>query len=162
MRYSDGPLTAPLLPSLLRLLLLLPVPQADTGGRGVVGLCGPTGRGALIMASTQGAISLLDPRAGYRPEHSLVAHGGGFAALDAQGDLLATSGFSNRMGRVALDTYAKVGGRESGGGGRCKAGGWGHRQELATHSRRTVAALDNACWIPPVGPGSCLPYWPAG
>ncbi len=82
--------------------------QAETGGRGVVGLCGPTSRGALVMASTEGSVSLLDARNGYRPEHSLVAHGGGFSALDAQGDLVATSGFSNRMGRVQLDNYAKV------------------------------------------------------
>lgn len=36
--------------------------QADTGGRGVVALCGPTGRGALVMGTADGSISLLDSR----------------------------------------------------------------------------------------------------
>lgn len=37
-------------------------PQVDTGGRGVVALCGPTGRGILVMGSADGTVSLLDPR----------------------------------------------------------------------------------------------------
>lgn len=47
---------------------------------------------------------------GYKIESSLQAHPGGFSALDAQGELVATAGYVNRMGRLALDTYAKVGG----------------------------------------------------
>lgn len=42
--------------------------QADTGGRGVVALCGPTGRGALVMGSSDGYLTLLDPRSGYKAE----------------------------------------------------------------------------------------------
>jgi hypothetical protein len=62
------------------------------------------------MASADGYVSLLDPRTGYKAEHSLLAHAGGFAALDARGELLATCGYANRMGRLSLETYAKVGG----------------------------------------------------
>lgn len=36
--------------------------QVDTGGRGVVALCGPTSRGAIVMGSADGSISLLDAR----------------------------------------------------------------------------------------------------
>ncbi len=82
--------------------------QVDTGGRGVVGLCGPIGRGAMVLATADGYLWLVDPRTGYKPEHGLLAHGGGFAALDAGGDLVGTCGYSNRMGRVSLDTFAKV------------------------------------------------------
>jgi hypothetical protein len=39
-----------------------PVGTADTSGRGVVALCGPTGRGSLVMGTTDGCICLLDPR----------------------------------------------------------------------------------------------------
>lgn len=39
---------------------------------------------------------------------SLLAHAAGFAALDARGDLVAATGYVNRMGRLVLDTYAKV------------------------------------------------------
>ncbi|KAL4859552.1 PAN2-PAN3 deadenylation complex catalytic subunit pan2 [Chlorella vulgaris] len=85
-----------------------PGSTVDTGGRGVVGLCGPIGRGAMVLATADGYLWLVDPRTGYKPEHSLLAHGGGFAALDAGGDLVGTCGYSNRMGRVTLDTFAKV------------------------------------------------------
>ena len=44
------------------------------------------------------------------PHTSTQAHAGGFAALDARGELVATAGYVSRMGRLALDTYAKVGG----------------------------------------------------
>ncbi|KAL4430743.1 hypothetical protein ABPG75_005999 [Micractinium tetrahymenae] len=94
--------------TLFDLKLGKPVGTADTGGRGVVALCGPTGRGALVMGSSDGYISLLDPRSGYKAEQSLLAHSGGFAALDARGELVAAAGYVNRMGRLALDTYAKV------------------------------------------------------
>ena len=40
----------------------LPCLQADTGGRGVVALCGPTSRGTLVMGTTDGSICLLDSR----------------------------------------------------------------------------------------------------
>ena len=48
-----------------------PAAQVDTGDRGVVALCGPTGRGAMVMGTADGSISLLDPRSGYRPEASM-------------------------------------------------------------------------------------------
>ncbi len=52
---------------------------------------------------------LLCPCSGYKAETSLQAHPGGFAALDARGELVASCGYVSRMGRLALDTYAKVG-----------------------------------------------------
>ncbi|KAL4432378.1 hypothetical protein ABPG77_001677 [Micractinium sp. CCAP 211/92] len=94
--------------TLFDLKLGKPVGSVDTGGRGVVALCGPTSRGALVMGSSDGYLTLLDPRSGYKPEQSLLANAGGFAALDARGDLVAATGFVNRMGRLVLDTYAKV------------------------------------------------------
>lgn len=39
----------------------------------------------------------------------MQAHAGGFAAMDARGELVASCGYVSRMGRLALDTYAKVG-----------------------------------------------------
>ena len=45
---------------------------------------------------------------GYKTETSLQAHPGGFAALDARGELVASCGYVSRMGRLSLDTYAKV------------------------------------------------------
>jgi hypothetical protein len=74
----------------------------------VVALRGPTARGALVLACADGCLSLADPRSGHRLEHSLPAHSGGFAALDAGGDLVATSGYSSRLGRLALDPFAKA------------------------------------------------------
>lgn len=47
-------------------------------------------------------------RSGYKAETSLQAHPGGFAALDARGELVASCGYVSRMGRLSLDTYAKV------------------------------------------------------
>jgi hypothetical protein len=85
-----------------------PLMQAETGGRGVAALAGPTSRGLLVLASTEGQLSLLDPRSAFRAEHSLTAHTGGFAAVDVKGDLVATSGYNTRMGRLSLETFAKA------------------------------------------------------
>ena len=46
--------------------------------------------------------------AGYKVEHSLSAHAGGLAALDARGNFVATCGYSMRQGQLAQDPMVKV------------------------------------------------------
>lgn len=100
-----------------RVLLLtkLPsaMPQVDTAGKSVVRLCGPVSRGVLAAATADGYFSLLDPRAGGRlggegAAAPLLAHPGGFAALDGRGNFVATAGYATRMGRLVLETHVKV------------------------------------------------------
>jgi PAB-dependent poly(A)-specific ribonuclease subunit 2 len=80
----------------------------DTLGQGVVSLCGPLPRGAVVMGTFDGKIALLDARNNLRQEASLTAHTGGFAAIDASGDLIATSGYTGKMGRISLEPTVKV------------------------------------------------------
>eukprot|EP00887_Chlorella_sp_A99_P005338 scaffold1.g5338.t1 len=80
-----------------------PAGKADTGGRGVVGLAGPAARGAVVVGTSDGQVCLLDPRQAYRQEHCLLAHAGGFAALDARGEFVATAGYASRHGRLVFD-----------------------------------------------------------
>lgn len=80
----------------------------DTLGQGVVALCGPLSRGAVVMGTVNGKVALLDARNSLRQEASLQAHSGGFAALDASGDLIATAGYSGRLGHVSLEPTVKV------------------------------------------------------
>ena len=68
----------------------------------------PAGRGLVAVGTAGGGVVLADPRAGFRVEAALPAHGAGLAALDARGDLLATAGFGLRQGSVVADTYVKV------------------------------------------------------
>lgn len=81
----------------------------------MVGLCGPVARGSLVMATSDGYLSLVDPRVGARAGEAaaaaappLLAHAGGFAAVDARGEFVATAGYSSRMGRMVLDNHVKV------------------------------------------------------
>ena len=111
------------------------VVQVDTGERGVVGLCGPVARGAVVMGSADGYISLLDLRGGLRAEASLLAHAGGFAALDARGEFVATCGYANRMGRVVLEGFVKVG-----------RGGWGLAGLAQGSAGRGGLAGAGVCW----------------
>jgi len=80
----------------------------DTLGQGVVSLSGPLPRGAVVMGTVDGKIALLDARNNLRQEASLTAHSGGFAAIDASGDLIATAGYTGKMGRVSLEPTVKV------------------------------------------------------
>ena len=82
----------------------------DTGGKAVVALCGPVARGALLAATADGYYQLLDPRgATPRQQHApSLAHPGGFAAVDALHDLVATAGYASRAGRVTLERSVKV------------------------------------------------------
>jgi PAB-dependent poly(A)-specific ribonuclease subunit 2 len=80
----------------------------DTLGQGVVSLCGPLPRGAVVMGTVEGKIALLDARNNLRQEASLTAHSGGFAAIDASGDLIATAGYTGKMGRISLEPTVKV------------------------------------------------------
>jgi PAB-dependent poly(A)-specific ribonuclease subunit 2 len=81
----------------------------DTGGVGVIALCGPVASGGLVLATADGRISLLDARDGLKQQGSaLPAHTGGFAAIDAAGYLVATAGFAARMGRLTLESTVKV------------------------------------------------------
>jgi PAB-dependent poly(A)-specific ribonuclease subunit 2 len=80
----------------------------DTLGQGVVSLCGPLPRGAVVMGTFDGKIALLDARNNLRQEASLTAHNGGFAAIDASGDLIATAGYTSKLGRLSLEPTVKV------------------------------------------------------
>lgn len=80
----------------------------DTQGKPVVALCGPAARGSLLLATADGYISLLDGRTGFRMDQSVLAHGGGFAAVDAHHDLIATAGYTARMGRPSLERSVKI------------------------------------------------------
>lgn len=46
--------------------------------------------------------------AGYAVDHTVTAHSGGLAALDARGNFVATCGYSMRLGRVSQDSMVKV------------------------------------------------------
>ncbi len=79
-------------------------------------LCGPVARGALVMATSDGHFSLLDARAAGEGASAgaavtgtpLLAHAGGFAAVDGRGNFVATAGYATRMGRVLLENHVKV------------------------------------------------------
>lgn len=71
-------------------------------------LCGQAARGLVVVGSARGRINLVDPRADFRPQHAIAAHGAGLSDLDARGDLLATCGFAMRHGQVATENYVKV------------------------------------------------------
>lgn len=91
----------------------LSLAQIEAGGQGVAALRGPCARGALALGSTDGHVSLLDPRARALRGGAgrLLAHSGGFAALDAGGDLILTAGFSLRPGGdLSLERHIKASG----------------------------------------------------
>ena len=79
-----------------------------TNGQGVVALSGPLPRGVVVMGTAEGRLTLLDVRNSLRQESTLVAHNGGFAAIDASGDLIATAGYMGRLGRVSLEPTVKI------------------------------------------------------
>ncbi len=86
----------------------------ETGGKGVVALCGPVARGALVAATSDGHFALCDSRAGQGAGAAslalapLLAHAGGFAAVDGRGNFVATAGYTTRMGRLLLENHVKV------------------------------------------------------
>ena len=86
--------------------------QVETGGKGVVALCGPVARGALVAATSDGHFSLCDSRAGEGAASlasaPALAHAGGFAAVDGRGNFVATAGYTTRMGRLLLENHIKV------------------------------------------------------
>lgn len=43
-----------------------------------------------------------------QPSSSTLAHVGGISAMEVQGDMIATAGFSRRMGQVMADNLVKV------------------------------------------------------
>lgn len=61
-----------------------------------------------LICVSQVFSSQLAVAAGYNVEHSLTAHPGGLAALDARGNFVATCGYGMRQGRLAQDTMVKV------------------------------------------------------
>jgi hypothetical protein len=65
-------------------------------------------RGLVAVGTTQGALHLVDPRADFKAQHSIAAHGAGLSDLDARADLLATCGYALRHGQVAVENYVKV------------------------------------------------------
>lgn len=86
-----------------------PGATTDTDGQGVFSLCGPLSRGALVMATVDGKVALLDARNRLqRPAASLRVHPHGFAAIDAAGDLIATAGYSGRSDRISLEPSVRV------------------------------------------------------
>lgn len=65
-------------------------------------------RALVVLGSAQGSLQLIDPRADFRPQHAIAAHGAGLSDLDARGDLLATCGYAMRHGQIATENYVKV------------------------------------------------------
>jgi hypothetical protein len=43
-----------------------------------------------------------------QPSSTTIAHTGGVSAMEVQGELVATAGFSKRMGQVMADSMVKV------------------------------------------------------
>ncbi|KAF8066299.1 Pan2 [Scenedesmus sp. PABB004] len=80
-----------------------------TASDGLALLRGPVGRRGAVAAGTAGGrVLLVDARAGWQPSSSTLAHAGGLSALEVQGDLLATAGFSRRMGQAMAENCVKV------------------------------------------------------
>lgn len=72
----------------------------------------PGPRGLLALGSTSGQVFLVDPRQGFKTEHSVTAHAGGLVAVDLAAGMLATAGLGTRQGQLVHDTIVKVGARE--------------------------------------------------
>eukprot|EP00775_Hariotina_reticulata_P003367 gene3367-3642_t len=82
-------------------------PAASTDG--LVLLRGPIGhRGAVAAATGGGRLLLLDSRTTWQSSLSTLAHAGGVNSLAVHGEMIASCGFSRRMGQVVPDNMVKV------------------------------------------------------
>lgn len=68
----------------------------------------PAARGLVALGSPGGGVSLADPRAGFKVQHSVAAHAAGLADMDARADALATCGYGTRQGQIVPENYVKV------------------------------------------------------
>lgn len=73
----------------------------------------PAARGLVALGSPGGNVSLADPRAGFKAQHSVAAHAAGLADMDARADALATCGYGTRQGQIVPENYVKVGSVEA-------------------------------------------------
>lgn len=83
--------------------------SAPVAGDGLSMLRGPVGhRGAVAAATAAGRVLLIDSRTNWQPSSTTLAHTGGVSAMEVQGDLVATAGYSKRMGQVMAENVVKV------------------------------------------------------
>ena len=77
------------------------VSRSEIAQEAVVFLRATAARGAVVAGTESGRVLLGDARrGGLRADHGTLAHPGGLACLDARGDMVATCGYSVRMGVV--------------------------------------------------------------
>ncbi|BEJ17494.1 hypothetical protein CspHIS471_0608950 [Cutaneotrichosporon sp. HIS471] len=66
---------------------------------------------SIVCASGSGQVSLLDPRTGFRPAANVTpvqAHTGGMSGADAQGNLIATWGWTHMQGHPLPDPLVRL------------------------------------------------------
>jgi len=66
---------------------------------------------SVVCASGSGQVSILDPRTGFRPAAKIApvqAHTGGMSGADAQGNIVATWGWTHMQGHPVPDTLVRL------------------------------------------------------
>ncbi|KAL1408168.1 poly(A)-specific ribonuclease [Vanrija albida] len=79
-------------------------------GPGTVMHLGTTGR-TVVCASGGGQVSILDPRTGFRQASNIApvqAHTGGISGADAQGNVIATWGWTHMQGHPIPDSMVRL------------------------------------------------------